>query len=111
MAMYREGEYAAGATTRKGSLKQAKKVVNKALAKSAAQKKAAAKKAAEKKVAQKAITKARYVASTKGGSAAGGNVRASVRAAEKMVPAKTSSKPPRSAGKPTGAMDKNRRTY
>lgn len=44
MPMYREGEYAAGATTRKGNLKQAGKVVNKALAKSAAQKKAAAKK-------------------------------------------------------------------
>lgn len=44
MAMYREGEYAAGATTKKGNLKQAGKVVNKALAKSAATKKAAAKK-------------------------------------------------------------------
>lgn len=40
------GEYAAGATTKKGNLKQAAKVVNKALAKSAAQKKAAAKKKA-----------------------------------------------------------------
>lgn len=54
MAMYREGEYAAGATTRKGNLKQAKKVVNKALAKSAAQKKAASKKAAQKKAAASA---------------------------------------------------------
>jgi len=42
--MYREGEYAAGATTRKGNLKKAGQTVNKALAKSAAQKKAAAKK-------------------------------------------------------------------
>lgn len=111
MPMYREGEYAAGATTRKGNVKKAAKMVNKALAKSAARKKAVDKSAAQKKAAAKAITKARYVASTKGGSAAGGNVKASVRAAEKMVPAKTSSKPPRSAGKPTGAMDKNRRTY
>ena len=44
MPMYREGEYAAGASTVKGSQKQAKKMVNKAMAKSAAQKKAAAKK-------------------------------------------------------------------
>lgn len=49
MSMYREGEYAAGASTRKGSMKQAKKVVNKALAKSAAGKKATAKKVAGKK--------------------------------------------------------------
>jgi hypothetical protein len=48
MPMYREGEYAAGATTRKGNVKKAAKTVNKALAKSAAQKKAAA---AKKKAA------------------------------------------------------------
>jgi hypothetical protein len=47
--MYREGEYAAGATTRKGNVKKAAKTVNKALAKSAAQKKKAA--AAKKKAA------------------------------------------------------------
>lgn len=41
MPMYREGEYAAGASTRKGNVKKAAKTVNKALAKSAAQKKAA----------------------------------------------------------------------
>jgi hypothetical protein len=39
--MYREGEYAAGATTRKGNVKKAAKTVNKALAKSAAAKKKA----------------------------------------------------------------------
>ena len=46
MSMYREGEYAAGATTRKGNVKKAAKTVNKALAKSAAGKKAGAKKKA-----------------------------------------------------------------
>ena len=50
MPMYREGEYAAGATTRKGNVKKAAKTVNKALAKSAAaKKKAAAARAAGKK--------------------------------------------------------------
>lgn len=44
MAMYREGEYAAGASTTKGNQKKAAKQVKKAMAKSAAQKKAAAKK-------------------------------------------------------------------
>lgn len=39
MPMYREGEYAAGASTRKGNVKKAAKTVNKALAKSAAAKK------------------------------------------------------------------------
>lgn len=46
MAMYREGEYAAGASTTKGNQKKAAKQVKKALAKSAATKKAASKKAA-----------------------------------------------------------------
>lgn len=46
MPMYREGEYAAGASTTKGNVKKAAKQVNKALAKSAAQKKAAGKKKA-----------------------------------------------------------------
>lgn len=50
MAMYREGEYAAGASTTKGNQKKAAKQVKKALAKSAATKKAAAK----KKVGQEA---------------------------------------------------------
>jgi hypothetical protein len=44
MAMYREGEYAAGASTTKGNQKKAAKQVKKALAKSAATKKAAGKK-------------------------------------------------------------------
>jgi hypothetical protein len=46
MAMYREGEYAAGASTTKGNQKKAAKQVKKAMAKSAATKKAASKKAA-----------------------------------------------------------------
>ena len=46
MAMYREGEYAAGASTTKGNQKKAAKQVKKAMAKSAADKKAAAKKKA-----------------------------------------------------------------
>jgi hypothetical protein len=46
MAMYREGEYAAGASTTKGNQKKAAKQVKKAMAKSAATKKAAVKKKA-----------------------------------------------------------------
>jgi hypothetical protein len=46
MAMYREGEYAAGASTTKGNQKKAAKQVKKAMAKSAAQKKVAVKKKA-----------------------------------------------------------------
>lgn len=44
MAMYREGEFAAGASTKKGNVKAAAKQVKKGMAKAAAQKKAAAKK-------------------------------------------------------------------
>ncbi len=49
MPMYREGEYAAGASTKKGNMKKAAKEVKNALAKSAAGKKAAGKKAAGNK--------------------------------------------------------------
>ena len=63
-----------------------------------------------RKRASKQITEARYKTANKNSSAAGGNASAAVRKAEKKVPAKTSSKVPRTAPKPTGARDRNRRT-